>query len=453
MSTLAAKPMEGSERGRASTRLHPATYAVIVAFCLRAVLLVASQHANDRHTLALPTVGSEAQFIAWSLASGKGFAHPFTGYDMPTAWLAPVYPAILSLGFRIFPMNITDGGVYVGQFMNAAFSAFTCWPIWWLGVRLGGQRMGLAAAWAWVVMPFAILLPIEWVWDQSVAALILALLLCATYQVRTAAPTSTAWMGYGCLWGFAALVNPTLCVLLPLLLVWIAAGRLRAGLAIWAPLGKCVLLFALCLLPWTLRNYFVVDGLIFVKSNFGLELWLGNNDQVPADDVYSPKLHPLANLRELLPLVFEGEPKYSREKLQRAIEFIKANPGTFAKLVKRRFVDTWTASNDANHDPWIQLQRRGRTAVWLCTLLSVIALTGLFFALWKNADRAMPMVLPAVIFPIPYYITHSSLRYRHPIDPVLTILAVYAVSAVWPAFRHDVSAAIPDASVRATPAL
>jgi len=33
-----------------------------------------------------------------------------------------------------------------------------------------------------------------------------------------------------------------------------------------------------------------------------------------------------------------------------------------------------------------------------------------------------------VLFPIPYYITHTALRYRHPIDPFMTIFTVYAVA-------------------------
>jgi len=33
-----------------------------------------------------------------------------------------------------------------------------------------------------------------------------------------------------------------------------------------------------------------------------------------------------------------------------------------------------------------------------------------------------------LFFPVTYYITHSAVRYRHPIDPVMTILAVYAAA-------------------------
>jgi hypothetical protein len=44
------------------------------------------------------------------------------------------------------------------------------------------------------------------------------------------------------------------------------------------------------------------------------------------------------------------------------------------------------------------------------------------------------MALPLLLFPIPYYITHAEFRYRLNIDPILTILAAYAVTqlaAVW----------------------
>jgi hypothetical protein len=41
---------------------------------------------------------------------------------------------------------------------------------------------------------------------------------------------------------------------------------------------------------------------------------------------------------------------------------------------------------------------------------------------------AMLMALPLLLFPLPYYITHAEFRYRLNIDPILTILAAYAVT-------------------------
>src|SRR5262249_41326564 len=96
---------------------------------------------------------------------------------------------------------------------------------------------------------------------------------------------------------------------------------------------------------------------------------------------------------------------------------------------------------------WIEALRLDRLAMWICTLLSTLALTGLLFALWRSTDQAMPLALAAIVLPIPYYLTHSSLRYRHPIDPVLTILAVYAVFAVSGALLRTKAKATSDSSV------
>ena len=51
--------------------------------------------------------------------------------------------------------------------------------------------------------------------------------------------------------------------------------------------------------------------------------------------------------------------------------------------------------------------------------------------LWR---RRNPYVFPATVFmvvvPIVYYVTHASLRYRHPIDPIVLILTAIAVTGV-----------------------
>src|SRR5260370_27116752 len=61
-------------------------------------------------------------------------------------------------------------------------------------------------------------------------------------------------------------------------------------------------------------------------------------------------------------------------------------------------------------------------------MLSVLAFLGLLLARWADALRTFPLSAALLLFPVTYYITHSAVRYRHPIDPIMTILAVYAVS-------------------------
>jgi hypothetical protein len=52
-----------------------------------------------------------------------------------------------------------------------------------------------------------------------------------------------------------------------------------------------------------------------------------------------------------------------------------------------------------------------------------------------------------VVFPLLYYVTHTSLRYRHPIDSVVLLLVAIGLSGLWQLFRlkreKEASAEIP----------
>ena len=146
--------------------------AVAAALALRFVLLSLT-HSNGDVRPKFQVVGLEAANLAWSLATGKGFSGPFPGYDLTTAWLAPVYPFLWSIGFRIVHLD-PPSRILIGQVLNCFFSAATCWPIFAIGKRLFGEKIGLASAWAWVFLPYAILMPLEWTWDRLIVTAIFA---------------------------------------------------------------------------------------------------------------------------------------------------------------------------------------------------------------------------------------------------------------------------------------
>ena len=54
-------------------------------------------------------------------------------------------------------------------------------------------------------------------------------------------------------------------------------------------------------------------------------------------------------------------------------------------------------------------------------------MTGLYKALGSSRNTVMPYVLTLLTFPLAYYLTHSEISYRQPIDPELVILASVAV--------------------------
>ena len=49
----------------------------------------------------------------------------------------------------------------------------------------------------------------------------------------------------------------------------------------------------------------------------------------------------------------------------------------------------------------------------------------------------MPYLVVLLAFPLVYYLTVTLVRYRFPMDPILTILAAYGVSQVLALTRFD----------------
>ena len=302
-------PSVGTKRILACALRSPAL-AVAAALALRLVLLWLSHRGEDLAHPKFETVGLETKLVAESLAAGNGFFRPYPNYEALTACLAPVYPFLWAIGNKLFHLN-SFGATVFSQLMNCVFSAATCWPIFGIGKRVFSRKIGLASAWLWVFLPYAILFPLEWTWDQSLSALLLAVIVWVTYRLSES-DSSLLMTGYGLLWALAALVNPTLCILLPFLLGWLMVRRGQPGWLSLALAAKVAFVFVLALLPWTIRNYYAIDGLVFVKSNFGMELWLGNNPAVK--EIYTPERHPASNPRERISLALNGEPNYNRAK-------------------------------------------------------------------------------------------------------------------------------------------
>jgi hypothetical protein len=89
-----------------------------------------------------------------------------------------------------------------------------------------------------------------------------------------------------------------------------------------------------------------------------------------------------------------------------------------------------------------------RINVWFCSVFSVLSLAGVMLALRANFLDSLPLALCLLLVPIPYYITHTALRYRHPIDPFLTIFTVYAIVRLGSAVQTRVVRKESESAVR-----
>jgi hypothetical protein len=403
---------------------------VIVAFAARAGYAWSQVAKMPPEAVVLAPFQTETGHIAYSLATGKGFASPFQRDSGPTAWLAPVYPLILAGIFKVFGVY-TRASFLAAIFLNIVFSSLTCVPIFYAGKLAIGLPEGSIGAWLWALFPNAILIPFGWIWDTSLAALIVAAILLATLQVAES-DQWRSWSGYGLLWGLALMTNPAVGLALPVMLWWLAFRREERARRDWRLRFKQPALAAFlalaCCVPWTVRNFVVFHRFILFRSNLAYELYIGNNENY---DERRRGVPVITQDLETLRYLRMGETAFMDEEERKALLFIESHPRMEVQLVAWRFVDFWMGVPD----PWRTFEE---TDSWLIRgillgnmLSSAGALLGVIVVFVRRNVYAVPLAAFPVVFPVLYYVTHTSLRYRHPIDPVVMLLAALAISSVW----------------------
>ena len=216
------------------------------------------------------------------------------------------------------------------------------------------------------------------------------------------------------------MTNAALISLLPFLLFWAGYRAPRRG-----QLAAAVIL--LCCIPWTIRNYRVFHTFVPLRSVGGLALWIGNNDQ--AQSLTPGRQHPISNQAEREKYIEQGEIAYMREKQGQAVAYILSHPAAECRLIAGRFTSLWTGGSAHLLNDF----RNARTArFYLVTAFNLgaafAALAGIIFLWHSKSPYLFPAAVYPVVFPLVYYLALAPPRYRHPIDPVLLLLAAIALS-------------------------
>jgi Dolichyl-phosphate-mannose-protein mannosyltransferase len=154
------------------------SWMVLIAFSLRFGWIVVA------HTYKFKTFDDNFSFgwemgrIGRSLAQGQGFSNPFSEATGPTAWEPPLYPFLIAGVFKLFGIY-THASALVLLSINSLFSALTCIPIFMIAKRCFDEKLAIWTAWPWAVMPPVMYWCTRWVWETSLAALLLALIFLA----------------------------------------------------------------------------------------------------------------------------------------------------------------------------------------------------------------------------------------------------------------------------------
>jgi hypothetical protein len=405
---------------------------LVIAFGLRAGFAW-----HEERKIPADLVGSvpflnETGNVARSLALGNGFGSVFRNDTGPTAWLTPVYPLLVAGIFRVFGI-FTPGSFFAVVLLNILFSTAACVPIFLAGKRIGGLGVASGAAWLWAVFPNAIVIPYEWVWDTSLSALLGATILWATLELGESRGLRD-WCAYGLLWGLALMTNPSLGSLLPFLLGWAVYRARQAGFLRWEKPLLCGAVVIICCVPWTVRNYTVFHRFIPLRSNLPFELWIGNNevfDENSRDVTARVTSYEQVSMYSKL-----GETAFLDDKWHKAIQFMRDHRRLELELTRRRIVAFWMGSETPVRS-FLETDSNFIRAILLLNLLATVGTLAGMVVLWRRRGAfAFPVAVIPVVFPLLYYVTHASLRYRHPIDPVMLLLTAVAIGAAfrtrWP---------------------
>jgi 4-amino-4-deoxy-L-arabinose transferase-like glycosyltransferase len=393
----------------ASGRPHTLTIALLALSARLLILLLVVERFPHQW---LYSRGIELGTLAQSLVAGQGLSSPFGGSTGPTALLAPGYPAVIALVFRIFG-SFTFAAALAVMVMQVLFSVGTVLLIMIVARRcFDGRAADLAGAF------WAVSLPLLWMptifWETCLSTLLLVGMLALALRCEQK-PSRFLWALMGGYCGLAALVNPALLMTLLAPLGW-AAWQTRKTLRYSPLLGLLVLVLVFA--PWPIRNARALGAFIPMRSTVGLELWMGN--RAGATGFLDESVFPLFNRGEYDQYVAKGEVAYMRDKSGLARTYVRAHPLEFLRLSCIRVLRFWTGTGSKDGSVLFAVH---------ALLTSCLGAMGMW-RLWQRGrfGVAALFLLPLMVFPLPYYITHAEFRYRLVVDPLLTILAASALS-------------------------
>ncbi len=373
---------------------------------------------NDYHD----PLTAEYGVVAKNIVAGKGFVGGgWLGPEMPTALNTPVYPLFLAAWLWVgVPLPFL--GVELSQALLSALLIYFIGKIasHWIDTT-AGLLSGLMATF----YP-----PLIYFCKQISPAIFTTFFTIVSFFVLLHFFQRPIWrraIFLGLVWGISCLVEPILLYGLPgaALLVVMDQGR---RIKILQKLTVTLFIGLLVLLPWTIRNYLVFQQIVFLKTSFDLNFWLGNNPHATGF-LYTASGEPMQNTLpastlEYLSSLNEAE-RYAVLRYE-ALQWIAANPLQFLKLTMMRIVYLWVISPTYLITDQNIVEPRYfyvfRSIIQIVLLL--LALLGSVLTYRKYRQFFVLSIWWLAAFTAPYAISVAgNTRYRLPVEPILLILA------------------------------
>jgi 4-amino-4-deoxy-L-arabinose transferase-like glycosyltransferase len=424
---------------KTGTVLRIAAVAAILGLAL-AVRIVQAESApyrpiNDAGsylTLASEIATTGDYSLSHNPGSGAG------GTRGPSAYFAPGFPYFLALVDLIDGHSTRRGpAIAPARISQAVLGTITVGLIGLVALELFGITAGLIALALAAVYPVLTELSGTLVAENLLTPLALGAVY-AGLRVRRARTVGRVygWVaGAGVLTGLATLTHENgILILIPLMFaVWTRRPRFELR-ALAAP-ALLIVVTALTILPWTIRNAVVLHRLIPVSDETGITLVGTYNVASAADHQVPYKWRIFYGIPGEGALIRESsrltEPQLGAKLQSQALHYIGHHP--FAPLAVAyhntlRFFEfegsfAWQASASAI-SLTTSAARRGVFSFWILCLL---ALAGAFTKLARTAPKWV-WVVPLLLGLSVILVNVETPRFREPVDPFLILLAAAALA-------------------------
>jgi hypothetical protein len=361
--------------------------------------------------------------VARSIVSGHGFGNVFAPNTGATAVLPPVYSYLLAGVFKVLGVE-TKASVLAALSLNGVFSALTCVPVFLIARRAFGDRIAKWAGWGWAFSPYGIYYGADWAWSTCLVTLELIWLFWFAWRLESSSRTRD-WLLFGPFGGFAALTEPVVLSVVPLLALWTLYRRYRVKQSWRVPMVAGALGALAVMSPWIVRNYELFHKFIPVRGGFGLELYIGNNGY--STRWVNSSLHLNHNVGELNEYEQVGEVAYMDHKMEQAKVYIRAHPGWYLWMTGRRALYMWTGYWSFSHE-YLKDEPLDPPNIFVDTTMTILGLLGLQHVFRRDPSLGMRFAIVLFFFPLAYYFSHPETYYFRPVDPLIVILAAVTVA-------------------------
>jgi tetratricopeptide (TPR) repeat protein len=192
----------------------------------------------------------------------------------------------------------------------------------------------------------------------------------------------------------------------------------------------------------TVRNVLVGDDLVLITSNLGLNFFVGNNPDARGyyekpkgmdfdTDLTGSRIAMFLTGRALKPS------EVSRFWLQRALAFMKAQPGAFLRLTLNKFLFFWNAYEIPQAENFHFFKKFSPLLRWPLlgfSVLGPLGLLGMALSLgrWRKTYFLLAFVFSLMAATVLFFVLA---RFRIQVCAVLMVFAAYALVWMWRSIR------------------